>query len=203
MSGIVTQNTLGSSGLIKAPEAGGGAWTLIETLTSDGSDASMSFTSGIDATYPIYCFQFINIHSESNDKQLSWQVNASGQSGFNETIHSSFFDAYHNEGNTAALGYRYIVGFDQANGTGYQPLGVLGGDNDFVGDGFLYLFSPSSTVFVKHFISRLSAGENLYAKDLNGSGYINTTSAITEIDFKMSADEIQGGKIKLFGLKDS
>jgi hypothetical protein len=203
MSGIVTQNTLGSSGLVKAVEAGGGTWVEIETLTSDGSDSSLSFTSGIDSTYPIYCFQFINIHAETNDTQLSWQVNASGQSGFNETIQSTFFDAYHNEGNTAALGYRYIVGFDQANGTGYQYLGVLGGDSDFNGNGFLYLFNPSSTTFVKHFISRLSAGENLYAKDLNCGGYINTTAAITEIDFKMSADEIQGGKIKMFGLKDS
>ena len=34
MSGVVTQNVLGSSGLVKAPEAGGGAWVEIKTLLS-------------------------------------------------------------------------------------------------------------------------------------------------------------------------
>ena len=40
-------------------------------------------------------------------------------------------------------------------------------------------------------------------KNRRQAGYLNTTSAIDAIQFKMSADEIQGGKIKLFGLKDS
>jgi len=199
MSGIVAQNVGRRSGLVKAVAAGGGEWTLISTVTSDGSDASLSFTSGIDSTYDEYCFKFINIHAETNDTQLSWQVNASGQSGFNETITSSFFDAYHNESDSASA-LRYVVGFDQAQGTAYQDLGVLGNSNDFCGDGYLHLFNPSSTTFVKQFISRLAAGEGIYAKDLYSAGYINTTTAITQIDFKMSADEIQGGSISMYGI---
>jgi hypothetical protein len=35
--------------------------TLISSQTASGS-ASISFTSGIDSTYPIYKFEFINIH---------------------------------------------------------------------------------------------------------------------------------------------
>ena len=58
MSGIVSQNVGRPSGLVKAADAGGGAWTLIETLTSDGSDATMDFTSGIDGTYGTYVFTF-------------------------------------------------------------------------------------------------------------------------------------------------
>jgi hypothetical protein len=34
-------------------------------------------------------------------------------------------------------------------------------------------------------------------------GYFNTTSAVDAIQFKMSSGEIQAGKIKLFGIKDS
>jgi len=199
MSGIIAQNAGRHTGLVKAAEAGGGAWTLIQTLTSDGSDASLSFTSGIDSTYDEYCFKFINIHPETNDRQLEFQVNASGESGFNETITSTFFDSYHNEGDYATA-VRYIAGWDQAQGTDYQYLAVLGGDSDFCGDGYLYLFNPSSTTFVTHFISRLAAGENLYAKDLHCAGYINTTAAITEIDFKMSTGEIQGGSISMYGI---
>ena len=67
MSGIISQNVGRHSGLVKAPSGGGGAWTLIQTITSDGSDASISFTSGIDSTYDEYCFKFINIHPDSTN----------------------------------------------------------------------------------------------------------------------------------------
>ena len=36
-----------------------------------------------------------------------------------------------------------------------------------------------------------------------GAGYFNTTSAIDAIQFKMKNDDIQDGKIKMYGLKDS
>jgi len=52
MSGIVGQNTLDNSGLIKAP-AGGGAWNFIAKQTASTS-ADISFTSGIDKTIRWY-----------------------------------------------------------------------------------------------------------------------------------------------------
>ena len=55
MSGIIAQNSGRHTGLVKAA-SGGGAWNLIETLPSDGSDADLSFTSGIDSTYDEYVF---------------------------------------------------------------------------------------------------------------------------------------------------
>ena len=50
MSGITAQNSGRHSGLVKTASAGG-VWNLIQTLTSDGSDDDLSFTSGIDSTY--------------------------------------------------------------------------------------------------------------------------------------------------------
>ena len=44
MSGIIAQNSGRHTGLVKAASAGG-VWNLIQTLTSDGSDADLSFTS--------------------------------------------------------------------------------------------------------------------------------------------------------------
>jgi hypothetical protein len=43
--------------------------TLISSQTASGS-ASISFTSGIDSTYPIYRFEFINLHpqTDNNDR---------------------------------------------------------------------------------------------------------------------------------------
>ncbi len=48
MSGIIAQNILDNSGLVKAP-AGGGAWNFISKQTASAS-ADISFTSGIDST---------------------------------------------------------------------------------------------------------------------------------------------------------
>ena len=62
MSGIISQNVGRTSGLVKAVAAAGGTWTLIKTLTSDGSDSDLSFINGsddvtLDSTYPIYVFK--------------------------------------------------------------------------------------------------------------------------------------------------
>ena len=75
------------------------------------------------------------------------------------------------------------------------------------GAGFMYLFSPSSTVFVKHWIARFkpnySGGSDPYTTDSFHAGYINDTSAVTAVQFKMNSGEIQGGKIKMYGMGDS
>ena len=42
-----------------------GSPVLLATSTASGS-ASISFTSGIDSTYDIYKFEFINIHPANN-----------------------------------------------------------------------------------------------------------------------------------------
>ena len=82
MSGIIAQNTLDNSGLIKSPAAGG-AWNFISKQTASGS-ATISFTSGIDDTYKEYVFKFIDIHPATNDKAFEFQVNAVGGSGYDD-----------------------------------------------------------------------------------------------------------------------
>ena len=42
-----------------------------------------------------------------------------------------------------------------------------------------------------------------YAYDYHVAGYFNTTSAIDEIQFKMTSGNIDAGTIKLYGIKDS
>jgi hypothetical protein len=201
MSGIIAQNSGRHTGLVKASSGGGGVWNLIETLTSDGSDSDLSFTSGIDSTYDEYVFKFINIHPETDRVRLIFQANASGGSGYNETITSTHFVAYHDEaGSSSSLGYE--ASLDQAQGTDFQILtDSIGADNDQSVSGELWLFNPSSTVFVKHFISSFNMSHwNDYTNNPFVAGYFNTTSAIDEIQFKMSADEIQGGSISLYGI---
>jgi hypothetical protein len=202
MTGIVSQNVARTSGLVKAV-SGGGTWTLIETLTSDGSDADLSFTSGIDSTYPIYVFKWINIHPETDQANFTFQSNAVGASGYNETMTTTAYQAQKSESDADELSYE--GGSDQAQGTAFQAIGwEVGSGNDECASGELWLFDPSSTIFTKQYLSVCNMYRyNNYSQQYRTAGYINTASAIDEIQFKFSTGEIQAGKIKLYGLGDS
>jgi len=200
MSGIVGQNTLDNSGLIKSP-AGGGAWNFISKQTASG-DSDLSFTSGIDSTYKEYLFTFKDIHPETNGVSFGFQGNAAGGSGYNETMTTTFFQNAHGENGSDLTAPAYETGADQAEGTGFQPImRYLGSDNDQSGAGYLRLFNPSSTTFVKHFISEIhhSHASDRVERD-NVGGYFNTTSAIDEIQFAMSSGNIDAGDICLYGI---
>ena len=179
---------------------GAGGMTLLSTQTASSS-ATISFTSGIDSTYDEYVFKFIDIHPATDEAYLTFQGNAAGGSGYNETITSTDFRAYNAEdGSATAL--QYSAAFDQAQGTSFQPITQeIGNDNDQCASGTLQIFAPSDTTFVKHF---LSASQYSWAGDYTmrdfTAGYFNTTSAIDEIQFKMSSGNIDSGVIKLYGI---
>ncbi len=182
----------------------GGAMTLLETQTASSS-ATLSFTSDIDDTYDEYVFRFYNIHPETDRAHFTFQADTGTNTNYNQTITSTFFVAYHNEGGDTA-GVVYDGNYDQAQGTAFQHLGKeVGADNDQCCSGSLHLFNPSSTTFVKHFISRIpvyvapSSGTD-FMQDMYCSGYINTTTAITRFQFKMSTGDIDSGVIKLYGI---
>jgi len=182
-----------------------GSMTLIKKLTASSS-ATLSFVDGtdgvvLDDTYKEYVFTFNNIHP-SNDN-VDFYVNASvdGGSNYNVTKTTSFFRGNHDEGGTeGSVAYR--TSEDLAQGTGGQIiLQQMGNDNDQCGSGTLHLFNPSSTTFVKHFISRVDgmAHNNQVLSDFI-AGYFNTTSAINAIQFSIEAGTIESGDICLYGI---
>jgi len=198
---LVKHNNNSISNLTSPGQLAQGKMTLISSQTASGS-ASISFTSGIDSTYPIYRFEFINLHPATDNTNFQFQTNSSGGSGYNETITSTFFNAVHKE-DDAAASIQYQTPNDQAQGTAFQDICLeLGNDNDQTCAGFLHLFNPSNTTFVKHFISRfiVNQHENRCVENYS-AGYINTTVAIDEIQFKMSSGNIDAGTIKLYGIK--
>ena len=185
-----------------------GTFTLIKTLTASSS-ATLSFVDGtssvvLDSTYKEYLFIFNNIHPATDGAEFQFQGNAAGGSGYDETITSSHFDAYHGEDGTGAT-LSYMTGFDQAQGTSFETISRdVGNDNDQATSGFLHLFNPSSTTFVKHYFSDFSnVINNDQAVHSLSAGYFNTTAAIDEIQFKYSSGNIDSGTIKLYGIKDS
>jgi hypothetical protein len=169
-------------------------------------DATLDFVDGtsdvvLDNTYSMYVFKFVDIHPQTDDAHFQFQGNAAGGSGYDETISSSYFEAYHNEADSTAT-LAYDANDDLAQSTNFQMLmPYADNDNDSSGCGEIWLFNPSSTTFVKHFIAKTTyALSSTYTLNNYMGGYFNTTSAIDEIQFKFSTGNIDAGSIKLYGV---
>ena len=184
-----------------------GSMTLIKTITASSS-STVQFQDGssdvvLDSTYPVYLFKIINMHPATDNHIFEFQGNSSGGSGYNETITSAIFRAYHTTGDST--NFAYVTTEDLAQSTDHQHLANgVGNANDECLSGELYLFNPSSTTFVKHFIGRTQFTEaDKGSFEHHIAGYFNTTSAIDEIQFRMASGNIDSGTFKLYGIKDS
>ena len=177
------------------------ALTLISTHTASAS-ATLDITSGIDSTYDSYEFHYVNMHPASDGVTFQFQVNAAGQTGFNEVMTTTAFHTHHNESDTSTL-LAYDTAEDKAQATTYQSIGSwgTGNDNDQSVSGILTLYAPSSTTYVKHFTAM---GNGYHSGDFSLSlytaGYINVTAAIDEISFKFASGNIDAGQIKMYGI---
>jgi hypothetical protein len=204
---LVTLNNRAVRSVTTFGSVGNDSMVFIKKLTASSS-GTLSFVDGssdvvLDSTYKEYMFIFNNIHPATDGANFQFQGNAAGESGFNETITSSVFKGGHDEGDVSGQAkIQYESDSDLAQGTGFQTLGISSGsDNDQSTTGYLHLFNPSSTTFVKHFIARIqSAQQNNYSFDTYIAGYFNTTSAIDEIQFKFSSGNMDSGTISLYGI---
>jgi len=179
---------------------GTGDLVFISKQTASSS-ASISFTSGIDSTYKEYVFFFNNIHPATDSVYFQFQADTGTNTNYNQTITSTFFRARLEEANANAnLGYR--TQDDLAQSTNFQRLTApVGNQNDECCSGYLHIYNPSSSVFVKHFIARLNTYQNTDAtNDQNVAGYFNQTTALTRFQFKMSSGNIDSGDILLYGV---
>ena len=186
-----------------ASVAGSSTLVLLSTQTASAS-ASISFTTGIDSTYDEYVFKFINIHPATDNVKFSFNLSTDSGSNYNVTKTTTFFYPYHNEAGTDA-GLTYSTGNDLAQSTSYQNLSEgMGIATDESCSGMLYLFSPSNTTYVKHFIGNINVYQSSdYNVEVFVSGYGNTTSAINAIDFKFTSGNIDDGIIKMYGVAKS
>ena len=178
----------------------GGAMTLLATQTASGS-ATLSFTSGIDSTYDSYVFKFYDIHPASDGVDFTFNLSVDTGSNYNVAKTSTMFVAYHDEADSST-GLVYSADGDLAQGTGFNPLNRdTGNGNDESLSGSMQLFNPSSSTFVKHWISRVNSYQlNSNSQEWNSAGYGNTTSAVDAVQFKMDSSNIDSGVIKLYGI---
>ena len=185
----------------------GGDVTFIKKLTASSS-SDLSFVHGtsdvvLDNTYKEYLFTFNNMHPATDNANFVFNGSDDDSShSYDITKTTTLFRAYHYEDDSAAgVGYRTTQ--DIAQGTGFQDLtDSIGNDNDTAACGYLRLFNPSSTTFVKHFIAQTILP---YSNELawHGfiAGYFNDTNDIDAIQFKMDSGNIDAGDITLYGIK--
>ena len=204
--GLVKYNNLSISSIDDVSNTDG-AMILIKTLTAS-SDSALNFVDGtssvvLDNTYPIYKFVLTSIHPATDSALL--QVNfRDGGSSYDATKTSTYFYAQHGEdGNNGEI--TYSATYDLAQSTAAQSISEIAGNaNDESISGCLYLFNPSSTTYVKHYMSET----NTYIPSnrstrVNVAGYCNVTAAIDGVQFAMSSGNIDAGTVKLYGIKDS
>ena len=197
---IKTANNQSMTAITSLSGVTAGNLVLLSTETASSS-ATVSFTSDIDDTYKEYVFKFYDIHPATDGAYLTFQADTGTNTSYNQTITSTFFYAQHDEADTDGS-MAYATTRDLAQGTGFQPISLsINNDNDSSYAGTLQIFDPSSTTFVKHFISvsnEYGNGDLSYAS--YAGGYFNTTTALTRFQFKMSSGDIDAGVIKLYGI---
>ena len=184
----------------------GGSMVLIKKIAISSAASTVSFVNGasdvvLDGTYKQYIFTLTNIHPSENNTGLKVGFRDGG-SAYDAPKTTTFFRARHEEDGSAA-GIEYETGHDLAESNDFHSLSAntLGTGNDESFSGYIHLFDPASTTFHKHFITR----GNVYhaaniSQDNHTSGYINTTTAIDAVQFKMTSDTIEAGTITLYGI---
>jgi hypothetical protein len=177
----------------------GGSLVFLSKQTASSS-STVNFTSGIDSTYKEYLFTFNNIHP-SAQATFSFNMSTDGGSNYNVTKTTTAFRSLHNENDASAF-LSYEAGNDLAQSTAYQYISDLkNNDSDSCVAGYLHLFNPSSTTFVKHYLSNTNCMQrDSRSVQWFSAGYGNTTSAVNAISFKFDSGNIDTGNICLYGI---
>jgi hypothetical protein len=176
-----------------------GNMVLLSSQTASDS-ASISFTTGIDSTYKEYQFWFIDINPATDEVNFTFNLSTDSGSNYNVTKTTTYFRAAHDEADTFT-GLNYRTDEDLAQSTGFQMISFsVGNGADESTSGTLTLFNPSSTTYVKHFISTSNlTTQNDFTRNDFCAGYGNTTSAINAVQFKMSSGNMDG-TILMYGI---
>ncbi len=187
-----------------------GAMTFIKNVTVSGaSNATILHGSSsvvFDSTYPIYVIKYINVMSSAG-QNIAMNFTTDG-TNYNVNITATPFVAEHSEDDSSVARLMYSTGYDVAEGTDQVVFNInkggLQNDSDASASGEIYIYNPSSTTFMKHFVSRAnSMSEYPGSTDNYVAGYANTTSAVTGVRFHAVSGNTISGTFLLYGIKDS
>ena len=174
--------------------------TYAFTGTVSGASDYVKITETVlsnDATYVSFTSSGSPNIFSSDYKKLHFYF-----SNWNVTKTTTSFVAMHSENNTIAQS-NYDTNYDLAQSTSDQEIcqNVYTGNDESV-SGIVKLYNPSSTTYVKHFISNT---QSYFASSRSWhnlvAGYCNTTSAINGVIFRFDTNNMDDGTIQMFGVK--
>ena len=181
-------------------------YTFINSYSLAAASSSFTWTGFSSNTdYSEIHFYFSNIHVTSSNTDFEFQVNATGEIGFNETMTSNFcYFAYNTEDSPGSDGGPGLGG-GQAGGTAFNPMAQanLNTDTDSSNNGYMVLYNPSETTHHKLWKSSISTTSNSAKAELMVShGVIDTASnkAIDSIQFKCTSGNMDDGDILVYGV---
>jgi len=186
---------------------------LIQEQTASNA-ASLTFATGIDDTYDMFMFQFVNIHAHTGDSSSSnftFQVNDTGNTGYNNwNLHSSFAASTHMEDDSGAA-----YGYDDTRDSPTDPGASLttdyvilqsyqGTESDEACSGEMYVFNLADDSHSKPWHSIMTTNAHYdatYTAETRGVIAYKSGGASTPIDdfnFKISTGNMSG-TIRLWG----
>ena len=180
--------------------AGGGMTLILAQTATDSSE--IQFTTGIDSTYDEYMLVFTDIAPAVDTAGFQFQANVSGQTGFNEAMTTTYWNAWNKSTGGSDEDVAYNTSLDQANGTAYQRLsGAQGSGAAENMAAIMNLYQPSNTTFATTFTWTCNYyAENDYAYTIYVAGYFQAAAALTELSFKMDSSSNFDGVIQLYGV---
>ena len=173
---------------------------LLSTQTAD-SDTTITFTN-LTSTYNHYIFKCYNINPETDNVDFECQFDVASGTSYAQNMTSSIVTSEIARDATQQYFRNWADG--QGNGTAYHPLAMeIGFGSAECANGELHVFNPgnSAGTFETNFKSRFH--EYHYGGrswDIFTGGYLMTTTAITNVRFKMSSGDWDG-TIKQWGVK--
>ena len=174
--------------------------TLLATYTpSSVSDVQVS--TNIDSTYDEYMFVFTDMQPSVNGANFIMQMDASGQTGFNEQIVGSSIRARLFEGNSGGE-VTYQTSYDIVGTGNIYLTGEIGGGADECMAGFIHYYHLPSSTAVVQYTSRFSIyGYSDSSEEWVSGGYTSATNAaITKLYFAFSSGNMTG-TIQHFGIE--
>jgi len=193
------------------PRTQKGGRIAIATVSTTSAVSGLAFVDGsdgvvMDNSYDSYEWHLINLHPDTDNAHVQFQVNATDDAGGGydtSPITTTAWNWYNGASKTAT--FNYEDGNDQSNDAGYQYIlsRRTGNAAKESVSGILRMDNPGSTVLSKNFMSWGVGYHNEdYVLSMNVAGYISDPTAIDEINFRFDTGNIESGTIRMYGVKN-
>lgn len=197
--GVFKQTILGAAGVSTSD---------IEQISVTTMSGESTLELAIASGYSSLIWAFSNLDPSANESDLTFQTSINGT--YNTPTTSSNFKCFqYNSGSSNNLEYQSH--FSEGNSTGKIPISPDGDDGTncscaVAGCAVMQLWNPTSSVYGKNWIVRAGSGYPGLGGgvgDWHTAGYVNTTSALTGIQFSYITPtaNFDGGKIYYWGVK--